>query len=157
MSNVLAAIGRAQLKVLEERVAARRRNFAFYQQALGSIPGLCFMPEAPYGQSSRWLSVMQVDPCEFGATAEDVRRHLEQANVESRPVWKPLHLQPLFRACRHAGGAVAECLFRHGLCLPSGSSLSEGDLTRVVDAVMTTPRRAVTIAMGQGVAGPWAT
>jgi dTDP-4-amino-4,6-dideoxygalactose transaminase len=142
MSNVLAAIGRGQLPLLERRVAARRRNFRYYREALGSVAGISFMPESPHGVASRWLSVLQVDPWEFGATAEDVRRHLEQANIESRPVWKPLHLQPLFRGCRRAGGAVSECLFRHGLCLPSGSSLTEADLARVVDALLTTPRRA---------------
>jgi dTDP-4-amino-4,6-dideoxygalactose transaminase len=141
LSNVLAAIGRAQLRRLAERVEARRLNFAFYEKALVGTPGLSFMPEAPYGRASRWLTVVQVDPMEFGATAEDVRRHLERSNVESRPVWKPMHLQPLFRSCRRAGGGVAERLFRHGLCLPSGSSLSDGDRTRVVEAVLATPRR----------------
>ncbi len=141
LSNVLAAIGRAQLRVLDDRVEARRRNFAFYESGLSDVPGLRLMPEARYGRASRWLTVLLVDPADFGATAEDVRRSLERLNVESRPVWKPMHMQPLFRSCRHAGGAVAEHLFRHGLCLPSGSSLTEGDLARVVAGVLTTPRR----------------
>jgi len=140
MSNVLAAIGRGQLRLLPERVAARRRNFAFYAEALGSVPGLTFMPEAAYGHASRWLTVIKVEPREFGATAEDVRLQLERARIESRPVWKPMHLQPLFRACRRVGGAVAEHLFHHGLCLPSGSSLTQGELTRVVETLLETPR-----------------
>ncbi len=140
MSNVLAAIGRGQLRVLADRVAARRRNFALYAEALGGVPGLRLMPEAPYGRASRWLTVIEVDPVEFGATAEDVRRHLEAAEIESRPVWKPMHLQPLFAGCRCVGGAVAERLFRQGLCLPSGSSLAEAELARVVDTLLATPR-----------------
>jgi pyridoxal phosphate-dependent aminotransferase EpsN len=140
MSNVLAAIGRAQLRLLPERVAARRGNFDFYKEALGAVPGLSFMPEAAYGMSTRWLTVIQVDEAEFGATAEDIRLHLERSEIESRPVWKPLHLQPLFEHCRRVGGAVAEHLFRHGLCLPSGSSLTEGDRLRVVETLLATPR-----------------
>jgi dTDP-4-amino-4,6-dideoxygalactose transaminase len=93
------------------------------------------MPEAPYGQSTRWLTVIEIDPAEFGATPEEVRRELEARDIESRPVWKPLHLQPLFRSCRTVGGAVSERLFRGGLCLPSGSQMTEGDVVRVVDAV----------------------
>jgi pyridoxal phosphate-dependent aminotransferase EpsN len=142
MSNVLAAIGRGQLRVLSARVAARRRNFALYAEALSSRPGLSFMPEAPHGSPSRWLTVILVDPRRFGATAEDVRLHLERANIESRPVWKPMHLQPLFQAARRVGGATAEHLFRHGLCLPSGSALTDDERARVIDALLETPRRA---------------
>ena len=140
LSNILAALGRAQLRRLPQRVAARRRTFALYKDALGGTPGLSFMPEAPYGASSRWLSVLQVDPDAFGATADDVRRHLEAANIEARPVWKPLHLQPLFAGCRTVGGGVAEDLFRHGLCLPSGSSLRDDERARVVETLLATPR-----------------
>src|SRR4029453_5449576 len=111
MSNVLAAIGRGQLRRLEERVRARRATFAFYRDALAQVGGLSFMPEAPYGEASRWLSVIQVDPEEFGADAEEIRRHLERADIEARPVWKPMHLQPLFAHCRSVGGGVAERLF----------------------------------------------
>jgi pyridoxal phosphate-dependent aminotransferase EpsN len=140
LSNVLAAIGRGQLHVLRERVAARRRTFAHYAEALSSVAGISFMPEASYGRSSRWLSVIEVEPREFGATAEDVRRQLDRCNIESRPVWKPMHLQPLFRVCRRVGGGVAEGLFRRGLCLPSGSALTDAERTRVVEAVLATPR-----------------
>jgi sugar O-acyltransferase (sialic acid O-acetyltransferase NeuD family) len=142
LSNVLAAIGRGQLRRLPERVAARRRNFAFYQEALGGVPGLTFMPEAPYGSSSRWLSVVLVDPALFGATALEVSRHLERADIEARPVWKPMHLQPLFAGCRTVGGAVAESLFRRGLCLPSGSALGDAQRSRVVETLLATPRAA---------------
>ena len=143
MSNVLAAIGRGQLRVLRDRVAARRRNFALYSEALCAQPGLSLMPEAPYGEASRWLTVIQVDPREFGATADDVRIQLERASIEARPVWKPMHLQPLFRDARRVGGAVAERLFRHGLCLPSGSALTDDERTRVIETLLATPRRAL--------------
>lgn len=140
LSNLLAAVGRGQLRRLEERVAARRRNFASYEEALRDVPGIAFMPEAPYGRSSRWLSVVLVDPDQFGATALDVSRHLERADIEARPVWKPMHLQPLFAGCRTVGGAVAESLFRRGLCLPSGSALTDAQRTRVVETLLATPR-----------------
>jgi pyridoxal phosphate-dependent aminotransferase EpsN len=140
MSNVLAAIGRGQLRRLAERVAARRETFEFYREALGSAPGISFMPEAPYGEASRWLSVVLVDPEEFGADTGEIRRHLEGADIEARPVWKPMHCQPLFAHCRSVGGGVAERLFRRGLCLPSGSSLSAADRARVVETLLATPR-----------------
>jgi dTDP-4-amino-4,6-dideoxygalactose transaminase len=141
MSNVLAAIGRGQLRVLEERVRQRRGNFAFYREAFADIPGITLMPEADYGTSTRWLTVLLVDPEEFGASAEAIRFHLECRNIEARPVWKPMHLQPLFAACRRVGGDVAAGLFGRGLCLPSGSQLSAGELERIVELVLSTPRR----------------
>ena len=143
MSNLLAAVGRAQLLRLSQRVAARRRNFGLYKDALAATPGLSFMPEAPFGSASRWLSVLAVDPGAFGASAEDVRRHLEAANVEARPVWKPLHLQPLFAGAPVIGGSVAEDLFDQGLCLPSGSSLGDLDRARVIETLLGTPRTRV--------------
>jgi len=135
MSNVLAAIGLGQLNVLEQRVEARRRNFEFYRQELEDISGISLMPEHSYGRSSRWLTVVQIDPETFGASSEEVRLKLEAENIESRPVWKPLHLQPVFAGCRKRGGALAERLFRNGLCLPSGSALTEADLARIVSAI----------------------
>jgi pyridoxal phosphate-dependent aminotransferase EpsN len=135
MSNVLAAIGRGQLRVLEERVLARRRNFAFYQEALGDLPGIAFMPEAPWGRHTRWLTVITVDPAEFGADREAIRLALEAENIEARPVWKPMHLQPVFRDCETVGGAVAAGLFERGLCLPSGSNLTSDDVARVAQAI----------------------
>ena len=135
MSNVLAGIGRGQLQVLEDRVQARRRNCAFYQETLGDLPGIAFMPEAPWGRCTRWLTVITVDPEEFGADREAIRLALEAENIEARPVWKPMHLQPVFAGCEAVGGSVAEEFFRDGLCLPSGSNLSESDLLRVVDVI----------------------
>jgi dTDP-4-amino-4,6-dideoxygalactose transaminase len=122
-------------------VKARRRNFRLYEEALGPLPGLSFMPEAGYGRATRWLTVMLIDPDEFGATADEVRRHLEAADVEARPVWKPMHLQPLFSGARTVGGAVSEHFFRRGLCLPSGSSLTDDERTRVIETLLSTPRR----------------
>jgi pyridoxal phosphate-dependent aminotransferase EpsN len=135
LSNVLAAIGRGQLKVLEERVAARRRNFAFYTEALGDLRGIAFMPEAPWGTHTRWLTTLTIDPRQLGVDREAVRQQLDAAGIEARPVWKPMHLQPLHAGCSVAGGAVADDLFARGLCLPSGSSLSEADLERVVGVI----------------------
>ena len=138
MSNLLAAVGRGQLKVIEERIAARRRNFELYREALGGLPGVGFMPEAPNGRSNRWLTCITVEPEEFGASREDIRLALEAENIEARPVWKPMHLQPVFASCRRRGGETAAELFDRGLCLPSGSSLREEDLRRIVDIVRKT-------------------
>jgi pyridoxal phosphate-dependent aminotransferase EpsN len=135
LSNVLAAIGRGQLKVLEERVAARRRNFAFYAEAVGDLPGIAFMPEAAWGTHTRWLTTLTIDPRQLGVDRESLRRSLDAAGIEARPVWKPMHLQPLYAGCSVTGGAVADDLFARGLCLPSGSSLSEADLERVVGVI----------------------
>jgi pyridoxal phosphate-dependent aminotransferase EpsN len=135
LSNVLAAIGRAQLTVLDARVQARRANFAAYCAALGAVPGLEFQPEAPWGLHSRWLTCVIVRPDRFGADREAIRVALEQANIESRPLWKPMHLQPVFAECESIGGGVAEDLFRDGLCLPSGSNLSAIDRQRVIDII----------------------
>jgi len=142
LSNVLAAIGRGQLGVLKERVAARRRNFAFYLDALGGLPGIAFMPEARWGRHSRWLTCLTVDPREFGVDREALRLALEAENIEARPVWKPMHLQPVFARHERIGGSVAEDLFARGLCLPSGSSLSVGDLERIVDVIQRARRDA---------------
>ena len=135
MSNLLAAVGRGQLRVLDDRVARRRANFEFYRETLGSLPGVAFMPEHAVGKSTRWLTCMTIDADEFGANREEVRQALDGQNIEARPVWKPMHLQPIFSGCRMRGGAVSEELFEHGLCLPSGSSLSEEDQWRVVNTV----------------------
>jgi len=135
LSNVLAGIGRAQLRVLEERVEARRHNFEVYKQALGNLPGIAFMPEAAFGKSTCWLTCLTIDPAAFGADREQVRLALAQEKIEARPVWKPLHLQPVFADCECIEGAVAQELFEYGLCLPSGSNLSEEDLERVISAI----------------------
>ncbi|HEY9852376.1 MAG TPA: aminotransferase class I/II-fold pyridoxal phosphate-dependent enzyme [Leptolyngbyaceae cyanobacterium] len=137
LSNVLAGIGRGQLRVLEDRVNARRNNFAVYQQALGKLPGIEFMPEANFGRPTRWLTCLTIDPEAFGADREQVRLELAKQQIEARPVWKPLHLQPVFANCEYFGGAVAEDLFNHGLCLPSGSNLTREDLERVINVILT--------------------
>ena len=124
-----------KFKARGKRVCARRKNFEFYNNALRDLPGLSFMPEAPWGRHTRWLTVIQVDPTQFGATREDIRLSLEAKNIEARPVWKPMHLQPVFAGYEKFGGAVAEELFERGLCVPSGSNLSEEDLERVVAVI----------------------
>jgi pyridoxal phosphate-dependent aminotransferase EpsN len=143
LSNVLAAIGRGQLRLLAQRVEARRRNNRFYRAALADLPGVAFMPEAAYGQPSNWLTCVTIEPRRFGCSREDVRVALEAANIESRPVWKPLHLQPVFAGCRVRGGSVAEAIFQCGLCLPSGSNLTEDDLQRIVETFRRTYRKVV--------------
>jgi dTDP-4-amino-4,6-dideoxygalactose transaminase len=140
MSNVLAAIGRGQLRVLGERIASRRHNFERYKTMLGPVPGIEFMPLACYGEANFWLTCITVDPKKFGATREDVRLALANHNIEARPVWKPLHLQPVFAHCRIRGGSVAEKVFACGLCLPSGSSLTDAELDRVCAIVLAAHR-----------------
>jgi len=135
LSNVLAAVGPGQLRVLAERVETRRRNFNFCRSHLGDLSGLASMPEAPHGRRTRWLTCVTIEPQAFGATRDDVRLALEAENIEARLLWKPLHLQPVFSGCRVRGGAVAERLFKVGLCLPSGSSLTEADVERVCATV----------------------
>lgn len=140
LSNVLAGIGRAQLRVLPQRVEARRANYEYYKQALSDLPGIAFMPEAPWCYHSRWLTCITVHPDEFGSDRSAVQDALEQANIESRPLFKPMHLQPALQAFPAVGGEVAESLFNHGLCLPSGSSLTTSDLERVVEVIRSCHR-----------------
>lgn len=135
MSNVLAGIGRAQLTALPERVAARRRHFDQYVEALADLPGVKFMPEAQWGIHSRWLTTLTVDPKLFGAENQDIQRALAEEKIESRPLWKPLHQQTVFTGVRKYGGAVADELFEKGVSLPSGSSLTETDLHRVAEII----------------------
>ncbi len=165
MSNIVAAIGLGQLKVLEHRVEQKRRIFAYYKQALENLPGIEFMPEASYARSTRWLTVVLIDPKAFGADREAIRLALEAENIESRPIWKPMHLQPVFAItdgsavvstsprnehtgqpsypdsrrevypARVVGGGVSEDLFRRGLCLPSGTQMEEQDLERVISVI----------------------
>lgn len=142
MSSLLAAVGRAQLPSLAERVDLRRAIFTRYAKALGHIPGLSFMPEPGWARASRWLTAMLIDPRRFGLDRESVRRALAEQGIESRPVWKPLHLQPAFRDAPQAGGAVAAGLFEQGLCLPSGSGMSASDQARVIDIIRNLRRRA---------------
>jgi dTDP-4-amino-4,6-dideoxygalactose transaminase len=135
LSNVLAGIGRGQLQVLDERVKARCHNFEMYRQALENLPGVTFMPEASFGRATRWLSCLTLDPQLSGVTCEQLRLALAAHQIESRPVWKPLHLQPIFQDCEVVGGEVSEALFAQGLCLPSGSSLTDADRDRVIGTI----------------------
>lgn len=135
LSNISAAIGCGQLEVLSARVARRRAIFDYYQKHLGDLPGIQFMPEMAYGKSNRWLSVMTVDAAIARADRETIRLALEAQNIESRPIWKPMHMQRVFTGCAMVGGAVSERLFRDGLCLPSGSQLTDADLARTCEIV----------------------
>jgi len=141
MSNILAAIGRAQLEVIEDRVAARRRVFENYRNAFEETPGLSFMPEAPFGRANRWLTVMIIDP-ETGVVPADIMKALQEQNIESRPVWKPMHLQPVFSQCAYFsaedGKSVSDTLFDNGICLPSGSNMTEKEQERVIALVRKT-------------------
>src|SRR6185369_11267681 len=135
MSNVLAGIGRGQLRVLDQRVEQRRAVAFRYRDAFAGLPGIAFMPQAAYGLHTNWLSCFLIDEQQFGCSRDDLIRRLDAANIESRPLWKPMHLQPLYARSQCYGGAVAEDLFRRGICLPSSSSLSWEDQLRVVDQV----------------------
>jgi dTDP-4-amino-4,6-dideoxygalactose transaminase len=135
MSNLLAALGIAQLEGLDRRLARRRAINKEYRAALGAVAGIDFMPRAGYGEPNDWLTCVLVDPVQFGTTREAIRLALEEHDIESRPTWKPLHLQPLLAECAVVGGGVAADIFARGLCLPSGSNLSDTDLRRVVEVV----------------------
>ncbi|NCF91716.1 MAG: aminotransferase class I/II-fold pyridoxal phosphate-dependent enzyme [Verrucomicrobiaceae bacterium] len=141
MSNVVAGIVRGQFEVLEDRVAARRAVFDRYVDAFADVPGLTSQPEAEGCLHSRWLSCFIVDEAAFGMSAYDLIRFLETKNVESRPVWRPMHLQPLYAKCEMIGGEVAETLNRTGICLPSSSSLTEEEQNVVIELVKSVGRR----------------
>lgn len=133
MSNICAGIGRGQMEVLPERIEQRRKNFCFYQKELTGFDGIRFVNEPAGFFSNRWLTTILVDPEKTnGVTREDIRLALEKENIESRPLWKPMHLQPVFAEYPYYGNQVAERLFENGLCLPSGSNLTEGELERVL-------------------------
>jgi dTDP-4-amino-4,6-dideoxygalactose transaminase len=144
LSNLLAALGRAQLARLDDLVARRREINRRYRAALEGIDGIGFLPEAPARRSTCWLTCLLLGEDRLGVGPEQVREHLEARNIEARPVWKPMHLQPAYRGCRTIGGAVAEDLFLRGICLPSGSTLGEDAQRRVIEAFLQTPglRRA---------------
>jgi len=141
MSNVLAGIGRGQLEVLDDRVRRRRAIFDRYQKAFSDLPGIEPMPEAPFGRHTRWLSCFLVDESSFGASRDDILQALAAENVEGRPLWKPMHLQPLYERCDRFGGEVGADLYRRGLCLPSSSSLGCDDQDAVIDIVRKVSRR----------------
>lgn len=135
MSNLVAAVGRGQLEVVPERFKQKREIFSFYERELGHHNGITFMPEADYGRCNRWLTVMLVDEKEFGAGPDIIRTTLESHNIESRPVWKPMHLQPVFKKNSVFGGTVSEDLFARGICLPSGTAMTQDDLNRIAEIV----------------------
>jgi dTDP-4-amino-4,6-dideoxygalactose transaminase len=137
LSNLLAAVGRAQLEVLPERVAARRRINGRYRELLEDVAGISFMPEADYCRANCWLTCIVVDPEEAGTDRERIRLALESEDIESRPLWKPMHLQPVYRDAPMFGGEVSAGLFERGLCLPSGSALSDEDQERVVEILLS--------------------
>jgi len=120
-------------------VARRRAIKARYRAALDDGRGITFMPDAPDGEPTNWLTVAQIDPEVFGATTDDVRLALEGEDIESRPAWKPLHCQPVFTERPAIGGTVAERIFERGLCLPSGSSLTDAEVDRIVELVRAVP------------------
>ncbi|MCF8427118.1 MAG: aminotransferase class I/II-fold pyridoxal phosphate-dependent enzyme [Bacteroidia bacterium] len=136
MSNITAGIGRGQMLVLNDRVAQRRFNFEFYKKAFAGYVGISFVEELPGAFANRWLTCILVDSnLTNGKTREDIRIALEKENIECRPLWKPMHLQPIFADAPFYGDGTAEKLFKDGLCLPSGSNLTEKDLNRVVEAI----------------------
>ncbi len=135
MSNLLASVGRAQLEVLSDRVEARRRVRGWYEREFSEECGLGFMRALPGHKSSCWMTCVLVDPQVCGVTRDELRMALERENIESRPCWKPLHLQRSFAGCSRIGGEQAEVCFEQGLCLPSGSSLTESDVKRVCEVM----------------------
>lgn len=141
LSNLLAALGRSQLADLERRVEIRRRHNAAYREALADLPGVEFMPEGADSHSTFWLTCLTIAPEVAGTDREEIRLHLESLDIESRPAWKPMHLQPVFADCKSYGGDVSAGLFENGLCLPSGSSMTDRDRQRVIDGFLAVFRR----------------
>jgi dTDP-4-amino-4,6-dideoxygalactose transaminase len=137
LSNLLAGIGRGQMELLEDRVKRRREIFNWYKENLAGVPGLAVAPatEPAGSHANRWLTTILLNPAETAATPETLRQHLETRHIESRPLWKPLHLQPLFAEAPMYGGAVCADLFARGLCLPSGTAMGDEELRRVAKAV----------------------
>ncbi|PYZ96952.1 pyridoxal phosphate-dependent aminotransferase [Alteribacter lacisalsi] len=138
MSNILAGVGRAQLHILEKRVTQKRLVFERYFMELAHIPGVQFMPEMNGTMSNRWLTALTLDPAVSEVTPYDILGALAEENIEARPVWKPLHLQPLFDRCRfyaHGEQSVSERLFESGICLPSGTNMEVIDQERVIDCI----------------------
>jgi pyridoxal phosphate-dependent aminotransferase EpsN len=142
MSNVLAGIGRGQLMVLSDRVDARRAVAQRYREGLADIPGVSLQAEAPWGSHSRWLSVIYLEHGTTACRPVDVVKALECENIETRPVWRPMHTQPLFHSAQRVGGTVAESLYATGLCLPSSSSLTDAEQSVVIDALRATLSRS---------------
>ena len=136
LSNLLAAVGRGQLEVLENHILRRIEINSMYRRAFNNFDGVDFMPIAPYGRSTCWLTCITINPDKTGVDRETVRKHLDLKNIEARPVWKPMHLQPVFKNNRCRISGVSDALFQNGLCLPSGSNLSNDDVNRVISEVI---------------------
>lgn len=143
LSNISAAIGLGQLSVLKKRVKQCREIFQYYREILGRIDGIGFMPEPAWGKANRWLTVITLDPAKTKTLPEEVRLALEDENIESRPLWKPMHMQPVFAKCSKVGGAVSEKLFKTGLCLPSGTAMTKDDLDRVCGVIEKTIKKNI--------------
>jgi dTDP-4-amino-4,6-dideoxygalactose transaminase len=140
MSNILAGVGRGQLQVLGDRVEARRAVFQAYADGLAGISGVDWMPEPEWSYSNRWLSAATIDPAIAGITASEIIRRLSEEMIEARPVWKPMHLQPVFAHCRHfahGNTPVSDQIFDRGLCMPSGSNMTGAEIARVVEVMRT--------------------
>lgn len=139
LSNLLAGVGRAQLKVISQRVEARRKVFKRYYRFLSTIAGVDFMPEVQEGYSNRWLTAITLDPTKIKVSPDQLINKLEEYNIESRNIWKPLHMQPIFQGCKFyshkMGESVAERLFKTGVCLPSGSNLSKEEQDIVIEKI----------------------
>jgi pyridoxal phosphate-dependent aminotransferase EpsN len=152
LSNIAAAIGRGQLCVLGERIKKRRQIFARYFKELSPIAGIEFMPEAPYGLSNRWLTTLTIDPGVAKFTVEELMDALEADAIESRPVWKPLHLQPVFKDCQYyphkVNKSISDRLFEQGICLPSGSSMTPEDQDRVIKNITDCVTRNTRLVVG---------
>jgi dTDP-4-amino-4,6-dideoxygalactose transaminase len=141
LSNVCAAIGVGQLQVLEDRVQRRRDIHQMYRDRLGRVPGIRFTPEPDGMRANRWLTTIIINPAEAGFDREEARLALEAVNIESRPLWKPMHMQPAFAGSRRVGGEVAERAFADGLCLPSGSAMADADVERTAEVLLSLARR----------------
>jgi dTDP-4-amino-4,6-dideoxygalactose transaminase len=141
LSNLCAGVGRGQVEVLDERVRQKRAVYDFYRNKLSAIPGLSFLSEPRGFFSNRWLTTILIDPAVSGFTREDLRLKLDAENIESRPLWKPMHMQPVFEQYPKYTNGVSEKLFETGLCLPSGTNLSESDLNRICDIVLDMARK----------------
>jgi dTDP-4-amino-4,6-dideoxygalactose transaminase len=136
MSNIVAGIGRGQMEVIGERIKSRRDNFQFYRRELGAFEGISFLeePGEPFF-SNYWLTTILIDPEKTGTSREELQVELEKENIETRPLWKPMHLQPVFSSSPAYTSGVSEALFKRGLCLPSGSGMSDQDRSRILKAI----------------------
>ena len=139
MSNVLAAIGRGQLKVLTDRIDRKRKIFQHYERGLKDIDAIDLMPELAESRSTRWLTTLTIDPKLSSVEPEKIISMLADENIEARRVWKPLHMQPLFKNCKYYtekdGRSYSEYLFKHGVCLPSGTNMRESEQNRIIQPI----------------------